>query len=396
MGMNVESGIRQGAPEYADYDYDEQQAAKKRRLIVISGVVLLVLLAAAWFMLRGGDKPVAKPAALPTVTVITPGSTTVQGTISATGSLAAKREMPVGVAGEGGMVRSVLVEPGTWVKAGQTLAIIDRSVQAEQANSQAASVKVAQADAAIAQSDFERARALVARGFISKADLDRKGATRDAAVARVAVARAQFGQMQAQIGRLDIRSPAAGLVLTRTIEPGQIVGPSSGALFRVAKDGELEMKALLAEQDLARLKIGDSAQVTPIGGTQAFTGRIWQISPVIDPQTRQGTARIQLSYNPALRPGGFASADLQSGNVLAPRVPESAVLSDDKGSYVYIVNPDGSIARRDVKIGDVSDAGVVILSGINGSEKIVLAAGAFLNPGDKVKPELAKPTAVTR
>lgn len=387
MGMNVESGIQS---DYTAYDYDDGQA-RRRRWIIIGGIAAALIVGALLaFMLFGGKKAAPPAAPAPGVTVIVPGSTMVEGTVTATGTLAAKREMPVGVAGEGGMVQSVLVEPGTWVGAGQTLAVIERSVQAQQANSLAASVRVARADAELAQAELDRAKALVARGFISKADIDRKTAARDAAVARVAVAQAQLGESRAQIGRLNIRSPAAGLVLTRAVEPGQVVGPGNGALFRVAKDGEIEIRAQLAEQDLARLKVGDTAQVTPIGGQRAFSGTIWQISPVIDAQTRQGTVRIQLRYDPALRPGGFATAAIRVGSVKAPRLPESAVLHDDKGSYVFIVGPDNKVVRRTVKTGDVSDAGVVVLSGLEGNEKVVLSAGAFLNPGDKVTPEMAK------
>jgi len=390
--MNVESGIR--ADGYSTYDDFEAQA-RKRRWIIIGTIAAAVLIAAyIGFKVFAGKAPAAAPPPAPTVTVIVPGKTSVVATISATGSLAAKREMPVGVAGEGGMVQRVLVEPGTWVRAGQTLAIIEQSVQAGEARSLAAGIAVARADAAIAQSDLDRAKALVARGFISKADLDRKTATRDAASARVAVAQAQFSQSRARLGRLDIRSPAEGLVLTRAVEPGQVVSSANGALFRVAKGGELEIRAQLAEQDLARLKLGDTALVTPIGSRKSFTGKVWQISPVIDPQTRQGTARIQLSYDPALRPGGFASTQINSGSVDAPRLPESAVLHDEKSSYVYIVSPDNKAIRREVQVGDVSDEGVVILSGLRGNEKVVLSAGAFLNPGDKVVPDLAKPSAL--
>ena len=385
MRMNLESGIQ---TDYTAYDYDDGQARRRRLVIIGVALAALVVAAVAGFMVFGGKKaaPAAPPA--PGVTVIVPGRTTVASTISATGTLFAKREMPVGVAGEGGMVQRVLVEPGDWVAAGQTLAVIERSVQAQEANSLAASVRVAQADAALAQSELDRAKALVARGFISKADIDRKTASRDAANAKVAVARAQYGQTRAQIGRLDIRSPAAGLVLTRAVEPGQVVSPGNGALFRVAKGGEFEIRALLAEQDIARLKVGDAADVTPIGGSRAFPGTIWQISPIIDPQSRQGTARIQLRYDPALRPGGFAAAAIHSGMVSAPRLPESAVQSDEKSAFVYIVSRDNKAVRRDVKTGDVSDAGVVILSGLQGTEKVVLSAGAFLNPGDKITPHL--------
>ena len=386
MGMNVESGIQS---DYTVYDYDDGRA-RRRRWMIIAGVAIgLIILALLAMKMFGGEKaaPPAQPA--PGVTVIIPGRTNVAATVSATGTLFAKREMPVGVAGEGGMVQSVLVEPGSWVASGQTLAVIERSVQAEQANSLSAQIRVARADAELAQAELDRAKALVARGFISKADIDRKTAARDAAVARVSVAQAQYGQQRAQIGRLSVRSPAAGLVLTRAVEPGQVVGPGNGALFRVAKGGEIEIRAQLAEQDLARLKVGDTARVTPIGITRSFTGRVWQISPVIDPQTRQGIARIQLAYDPALRPGGFASAVINSGTTTAPLLPESAVLNDEKSSYVYVVGPDNKVVRRDVKVGDVSEAGIVILSGIQGNEKVVLSAGAFLNPGDKVTPRLS-------
>jgi len=388
MGMNVESGIR--GDSYTAYESDEEQA-RKRRLIIIVAIVAAVLIAAyvGYKMFGHKSAPVAKQPA-PGVTVIVPGKANIASSLTANGSLAAKREMPVGVAGEGGMVQRVLVEPGDWVKAGQTLAIIEQSVQAGEASSAAASVRVARADANIAQSDLDRAKALVARGFISKADLDRKTATRDAAVARVAVAQAQFGQSRARLGRLDIRAPADGLVLTRAIEPGQVVSSGNGTLFRLAKGGEFEIRAMLAEQDLARLKVGDSATVTPIGSSTGFAGKIWQISPVIDPQSRQGTVRIQLSYNPALRPGGFATAKILSGTVDAPRLPESSVMHDEKSAYVYIVGPDNRAERRDVQTGDVSDAGVVILSGLQGNERVVLSAGGFLNPGDKITPELAK------
>jgi len=324
------------------------------------------------------------------VTFIVPTRQEVPIMISATGSLAAVRDMPVGVAGEGGQIERVLVEPGQSVRAGQVLATINRSVQSQTAAQLAAQIQVARADLQLAQNNLQRAESLVGRGFISRADLDQKRATRDAAAARVRVAVAQLGATRAQIGRLDIRAPAAGLVLTRSIEPGQIVSSGSGTLFRMAKGGEMEMRAQLSEADLTGLHVGVSAQVTPVGGTTAFTGTVWQVSPVIDPQTRQGIARIQLSYDPALRPGGFASASIKSGSTDLPQLPNSAIQSDEKGNFVYVVGPGNKVVRRGIKIGDVSDSGVSIAQGLNGSEHVVLSAGAFLNPGQKIKPVLQK------
>lgn len=357
-----------------------------RRGLLIAAVLVVAIAVALFAWLRPGKNVAPAVSPLPRVTVVVPGHQLVAGDISTTGTLAARREMPVGVAGEGGIVTRVLVEPGTWVAAGQVLATIDRSVQVQEGAGLAASISVARADAALAQSELDRAKALVSRGFISKADIDRKTATRDAANARVKVAQAQYGEAGAKIGRLDIRAPAAGLVLTRAVEPGQVVSSASGTLFRVAKGGEMELAARLPEQDLARLRVGLPARVTPVGMTTSFAGTIWQLSPIIDPQTRQGVARIAVAYNPALRPGGFASAAISSGSVDAPLLPESAVLSDAAGNYVYVVGAGDAVQRRAVKVGDVSDAGITIVSGLSGSERVVLAAGAFLNAGDKVTP----------
>ena len=379
--------------------YDEADTRRKRTRLIIAVVLIVLALAAAWYAFsssKGGSAGAngaaggEGAAAVPSITVVMPGRQSVQSTISTNGTIAARREMPVGVAGEGGQVVRVLVEPGQWVSAGQPLAIIDRAVQAQQAASLAASIRVAQADADLAQAELTRADALVARGFISKADMDRKRATRDAANARVRVAQAQYAEAQARNGRLNIVAPAAGLVLTRQVETGQIVSAGSGVLFRMARGGEMELMAQMAEADLQRVRVGTRATITPVGSNLNIEGQVWQVSPVIDPDTRQGMVRIAVPYSAALRPGGFADARLVSGTEEAPLLPESAVQSGPEGNYVLIVDGKNMIQRRVVKVGTVTDGGVSIASGLNGTERVVVLAGAFLNVGDKVKPVIQK------
>ena len=391
--MNDETRIDMATAQPIDtFEHTAIDERPSRRGWWIAGAIALVLAIGAWMYARSGGDAATEDRAeqAPTITVITPGRGTVQGTINATGSLAARREMPVGSVGEGGLVVAVLVEPGQWVGAGQVLAVIDRSVQSQQAASQAAQIQVAQADANLTQANLERALRLVQGGFISKADVDRLSATRDAANARVRVARAQLGELQARSARLSIRAPAAGLVLERTVEPGQVVGVGSGVLFRLARGGEMELKAAVSESDLAQLAPGVTALVTPVGTDKTFTGQIWQLSPVINPQTRQGTARIALAYDPALRPGGFASATIASGSVVAPLLPESAILSDDKGRYVYVIDSAGKAQRVAVKTGIVTAQGITVIEGLTGNERVVLRAGGFLAPGDKVNAQLLK------
>ena len=369
----------------------DRDGTRRRRWAIIA-VLIAVALAATFFFLQSGGEPAA-PAddgQAPVVSVISPGSATVAGNIEAPGSLAARRAMPVGSVGEGGRVVSVPVDAGDWVRQGQVLASIDRSVQAQQIEAARAQIGVAQADLDLAQANLSRALQLVDRGFISTADVDRLTATRDAARARVQVARAQLGELQARTARLNIYAPAAGLVLERNVEPGQTVAGGGSPLFVIASGGEMEMLARVNEAQLSKLSPGNVAEVTPVGSDRTFTGQIWQVSPTIDPQTRQGTARIALSYAPELRPGGFATARINSGTIVAPLLPESAVLSDDQGSYVYIVDENNKAVRRRVQTGAVTEEGIAITGGLTGRERIVLRAGGFLTEGETVSPRLQK------
>ena len=370
---------------------------KRRRNLIIAAVIGVLALALAFMLFGGGREDGAGPTAagakgpggrgqVPTVSVVVPGRSQVARTITASGALAARRDQPVGAAGTGGRVTAVLVDAGDWVRAGQTLARVDRSVQSQQAAQLSAAVQSARASAALAQNEYDRSAALVGRGFVSKADLDRKRGALDQARAQVRVAQAQLGATQAGIGLLDVRSPTSGLVLQRNLEVGQVIGGGSQGLFRIAQGGEMEMRAQLAQQDMAAMRVGLPATVTPIGSTSSVTGRIWQIAPVIDPQSRQGEVRIAIPYAANIRPGGFAEAKISSGASTAPMLPQSAVLSDRDGNYVYVINAKNEVERRGVKVGTVDDNGVTIAEGLTGQESVVLSAGPFLNPGQKVNP----------
>lgn len=380
--------------EVVDLDDEAQQARRRRQLIVGGIVAALVVLALALWMFFGktDDAALAEGATqVPVVSVVVPGRESVAGTITASGTIGARRPLPVGSVGEGGQVVAVRVDEGDWVRQGQVLAVVDRSVQTQQISAQAAQVEVARADARLAQANLDRALALVQRGFISKADVDRLTSTRDAANARVRVAQSQLGELRARTARLNIVAPAGGLVLERNVELGQVVGGGAGNLFVLAQGGEMELAALVGESELARLSVGSSAQVAPVGSDRVFTGQVWQLAPTIDETSRQGEARVALAYDRALRPGGFATATIGTGGTTAPMLPESAIQNDEKGTFVLIVDKSNKVRRRAIKTGLVTDAGITIVEGLTGDERVVLRAGGFLFDGDVVKPSLARP-----
>lgn len=375
----------------------EEGRPRKRRRLIIAAVVVAILAigAAAYFMMGSGGEATpaageAKDGQAQTVTVVAPGRDTIVRAINATGTLAARREIPVGVVGEGGAVTRVFVDAGDWVQRGQVLISVDRSVQTQQAAALEAQIGVARADLQLAQNELDRALQLVDRGFISKADVDRKTATRDAARARVNVANAQLGETRARNARLDIRAPVSGFVLERNVETGQTVSAGSGVLLRLAQDGQMELQAQLSEDDLALVSEGVPASVTPVGTDRQFNGTIWQVSPIINETSRQGIARISLPFDRALRPGGFASVEIKAGSMTAPVLPESAVQTSREGSFVYIVGKDNKVQRRPVKVGTTTANGLTISEGLDGTERVVLYAGGFLNPDEVVKPKLLK------
>ena len=118
------------------------------------------------------------------------------------------------------------------------------------------------------------------------------------------VAVGDFNSFQFNDGFVDFM----GIVEGHPAPADQVVTAGSGTLFRIAKGGEMEMLAQMSEADLARVRVGNPATVTPVGSSDKFEAHVWLVAPVVDPQTRQGIARIALSFNKAIRPGGFASA----------------------------------------------------------------------------------------
>lgn len=108
---------------------------------------------------------------------------------------------------------------------------------------------------------------------------------------------------------------------------------------------------------------------------------------------RQGIARIALPYSPGLRVGAFAKTRITAGEASRPVLPQSAVQADEKGSYVLVVGAENKVERRAITVGSVSDQGVAIATGLSGAEKVVASAAAFLRPGEKIKPVVARTAA---
>lgn len=364
-------------------------APRRKWLLGAAGIAVVVAVAAAvWMSKASAPKsmaPLASRTSIPLVSVVTPGVQPVTTQVTFTGTIEARHQLPIGNSGDTGRIVAVYVQVGDHVRRGQLLAKIDDSVLAPQVAQLSAALEQARAQAALSAAEYRRGVAVGPAGGLSAQDIEKLQATSVMDAANIKVVAAQLAVMRAKLALTRIVAPVDGIVLTRNAEVGQIAGSGGTALFDLEDGGQVEMIGQVAEQDMAGLKVGQSASVYLIGNPKPFVGRIWLLGAVIDPQSRLGEVRIALTPDPALRPGAFARSNVTLARAERPVLPQTAVMADNSGSYVYVVGRDGEVRRRTVEVGSVVPTGVVIAEGLSGRERVVSMDGGFLHGGEKVR-----------
>ncbi len=178
-------------------------------------------------------------------------------------------------------------------------------------------------------------------------------------------------------------------MLARTAKVGAIVSAASGALFRIAENGEIELEAAVSETTLARIRSGQTVDVLPAGAVEPVRGTVRLVSPEVDAATRLGKVRIALPPSETLRSGAFArgTVELARSNGLA--LPVSAVLTSGDAPVVQVVK-NGKVETRTVETGLSGGGFVEIRKGLAAGEEVVARSGTFLRDGDAVAPVQAK------
>jgi HlyD family secretion protein len=369
-------------------EFDPARNRSRRKwLFTAAGIVAAIAIAAAVLLSRtSAPKPatLAASTSIPLVSVVTPGIQPVATEVNFTGTIEALHELPIGNSGDTGRIVAVYSQVGDHVRRGQVLAQLDDSVLAPQVAQLSASLDQARAQAALSAAEYRRGVAVGPAGGLSAQDIEKLQAASIMDGANIKVVAAELAVMRAKLALTRIVAPVEGIVLTRNAEVGQIAASGGPALFDLEDAGQVEMIGQVAEQDMAGLKVGQSAAVYLIGNPQPFVGRIWLLGAVIDPQSRLGEVRIALTPNPALRPGAFARSLVTLARAQRPVLPQTAVMADNDGSYVYVVNNNGEVQRRAVSVGSVIPDGVVITQGLSGRERVVSVDGGFLHSGEKV------------
>lgn len=207
-------------------------------------------------------------------------------------------------------------------------------------------------------------------------------------------------QVDAQIAQTVLRAPDDGLVVKRDAHIGEISTPAK-TLFVLVRRNQLELRAQIPEVDLARIRVGQRVQLRtaaglPVGdapdrvladagaASAATYGRVWRINPIVDPQSRLGTARIAIPTGLGLLPGMFVRAEIDCGSESAILVPIRAVLGPAEGRYVFVLDDDKA-HRRAVTTGLHREGSVQIVEGLKAGEQVVVEGGGFLTDGDRVR-----------
>lgn len=363
----------------------------------------------------------------PSVTVATVETATVTETALVTGTLVARDEVLVSTEIDGLAIVEILAEEGDRVAEGQVLARLSRDTidallaqNAAQIDRATAAIvqarnQIAEAQATRAQADaaFARTRALQDRGNASTELLEQREASARIAAARVAsaeqslrlseadkvLAEAQRRELLVRQRRTEIRAPAAGVVSRRTAKVGALAAMSGDPLFRIVRDGVVELEADVPEVTLARLATGQDATVRPAGQSVDLPARVRLISPEVSRTTRQGRVRLSVEAGREVTVGAFARATVVTDRRSGPTVPLSAVLyraGTGTGNASVQVVKDGIVETRAVTVGLKAEGRAEIREGLAPGETVVAVAGTFVRNGDRVTPVPAATTTAAR
>jgi RND family efflux transporter MFP subunit len=332
------------------------------------------------------EKKTVKPAL--TVTTTLPQRVSLPLRLAANGNIAAWQEASVGSESGGLRLTEVRVNVGDRVQKGQVLATFAAETLGAEAAQARASLGEAQANAANAAADAERARSLQATGALSASQINQYLTAEKTARARVEAARALFNAQQVRLGQTQVRAPDSGIISARLATVGAVVG-SGAELFRLIRQGRLEWRAEVTATELGRITTGTTALITAASGAR-LAGRVRTIGPTVDPLTRAALVYVDLTPLPgpasgSARAGMFARGEFDLGAVPALTVPQPAIVVRDGFSYVYRVNPDNRVSQLKVQTGRFEAGRVEITAGLPADARLVASGAGFLNDGDLVR-----------
>lgn len=291
--------------------------------------------------------------------------------ISATANIVAENEVKI-VAEADGRVERLFVEEGDFVREGAALATLvrgDAQMLREKARVRASNARIA----------FNRAKELKGKDLISQGDYEKIVVEKD-------VAEAELAEAEWRLSKTTIRAPFTGRVTERVISVGQHVRPGE-SLFTLTDFDPLIARIFLPERDVLTLKEGREVRMTLRASNEVvFSGRIRQISPVVDTSTGTVKVTVEAVRPPdAVRPGAFVTVDIvRETKPNAVRVPREAVIRELRDAHIFIVEGDKA-RRRDLTLGLEEGEFIEALTGVKPGDKVIVAGQGALRDGALIK-----------
>jgi RND family efflux transporter MFP subunit len=301
------------------------------------------------------------------------------------GVVRARHETDLGFRVAGKIVARI-VNVGDRVSAGDVVARLDAQDLILQVQSAEAELAAATSNLAQTAADFERYTTLKTRGYASVADFDRKKAAKDEADGRLERARRALDLARNQLAYAELKADADGVITATLAEPGQVVATGQ-PVVRLAHRGEKEAVVALPETWLAEAR-GSTATVRLWSDPdRRFQARLRELSPQADPATRTFSARFTIQdADDAVALGMTATVALaRDSEAAVARLPLGAVINRGTGPLVYVVDPNGTLARRPVTISSVTEDAVLVTAGLNVGDQVVTLGVHKLDPGTKVR-----------
>jgi len=354
----------------------------RSRRVGAAAVLMTATLALAACDHGQDNKKTERPAGGQTVSVQTATTQNLPQSVTASGTVTAWEEVPIGAEAGGLVATAVYVDEGAYVRQGQPLVQMNTALLEAQVRQQQAAVQTAEANVARDDAALGRAQELKTRGFLSQASLDTALANQRASAANLASARASLGETRTRLSQATVRAPVSGQIISRSVTRGQIIAAGT-ELFRMVRDGRLELDAQVPETELALIRAGQSAQVTSSQAAPT-TGTVRIVTPEVDAETRLGLARVALSSGSALRPGMFARAVIDVGAQPATVVPTSAILYRNNRAGVFVMASADTVRFQPVTVLN-RQATRTSVSGVTAGTRVVVEGAGFLNEGDRVR-----------
>jgi membrane fusion protein, multidrug efflux system len=320
------------------------------------------------------------------VRVVTIGTSDVSDALYLPGEVRARYEQRYGFRVPG-KIASRLVDVGQEVKAGQTLAVLDSQDVLPSINAQAAQVEVARTDFKFQQSELRRQQELRDKGFVSGAALERQAASTESAAARLKSAQSQLASAQNGLNFQTLRADKTGVVVGVDAEAGSVVAAGQ-SVVRVAQLGEKEILVNAPERSVSQLKSASGFLVVfdALPG-KIFKAKLRELAPAADPASRTYPAKLALiDANDEVKLGMSATVRSELGAAKSIVIPNTALYTRDAATRVWLVDRASETVKQvEVKLGESTNAGVVITAGLKSGDLLVTAGANLLQPGQKVR-----------